>query len=97
MEKEPGSFPHRTLLALARLRQNQPEAALAVYDKLQVAQGALTPSALAIHAAVLAANGHSADAQTEANQIPAGSLLPDEQSLIGPLVPPKNAVDGARP
>ena len=83
--KEPASLPHRTLLALARLRQGRAEAALAVYAQLQIAPGALTSSALAVHAAVLAAAGKNEDAQTEAKQIPGGGLLPEEAALISPL------------
>lgn len=96
VEREPTSFPHRTLLALARLRQNRGAEALAVYDKLQVAPGAVTPSALAVHAAVLAANGNNPDAEAEAKQIPAASLLTEERSLIAALVRPKE-VDAVQP
>jgi hypothetical protein len=47
-----------------------------------VAPRALTASALAVHAAVLAGNGRSDDAKTEAGQIPVDKLLPEERSLI---------------
>jgi len=42
---------------------------LAVYDNISLTRGALTSSALAVHAAVLAANGKMEDAKSEAEQI----------------------------
>lgn len=86
VEKEPASLPHRTLLALALLQQNRAADALAVYAKLQITPGALTSSALAVHAAVLAANGNTSDAQTEARQVAETNLLPEERSLIAALL-----------
>jgi hypothetical protein len=86
VERTPASLPHRTLLALARLKQNEPVGALEVYANLQVPQNALTPSAVAVHAAVLAANGHFEDAKAEAGQIPADSLLPEERALVESLL-----------
>jgi len=86
VKKNPRSLPHRTLLALALLRQNRAADALAVYENIQVAPNALTPSALAVHAAVLAANGKSDDAQTEVEKIPFDRLLPEERELIHELL-----------
>ena len=80
--KNPRSMPHRTLLALARLKQNRPRDALAVYDNISLTRGALTPSALAVHAAVLAANGKDDDAKSEAKQIKPEQLLPEERELV---------------
>ena len=85
MQRDPASLPHRTLLALARLRQNRPADALAVYANIQITPRALTPSALAVHVAVLAANGKRAEAQTEFEQIPRDKLLREEQQLIAGL------------
>jgi hypothetical protein len=85
VERNPRSLPHRTVLALARLWQNRAADALAVYENVQVAQGAVTPSALAVHAAVLAANGRTDEAKAEAAQIPADRLLPEERALIESL------------
>ena len=82
MQRDPTSLPHRTLLALARLRQNRPADALAVYSNIQVTERALTPSALAIHAAVLAANGRLSEARTESKEIPMDKLLPEERELV---------------
>lgn len=86
IKREPASMPHRTLLALARLRQGHPEGALTVYSDLRVSQGALTNSALTVHAAVLAATAHDEDAKTEAAQIKQEQLLPEERTLIESLL-----------
>ena len=83
--KNPRSMPHRTLLALVHLKRNRPRDALAVYDNISLTRGALTPSALAVHAAVLAANGKMEDAKSKAEQIRAGQLLPEERQLIATL------------
>ena len=86
VEREPASLPHRTLLALARLRQNRPADALQVYADINVPANVLTPSALAVHAAVLAATGNIDGAKTEAAHIPRERLLPEERALIAALL-----------
>jgi hypothetical protein len=85
VQHEPASLPHRTLLALARLRQNRASDALNVYANIQIAPRTLNPSAIAVHAAVLAANGREEDARTEAAQIKPEQLLPEERELIKDL------------
>jgi tetratricopeptide (TPR) repeat protein len=85
VEKNPRSLPHRTFLALARLKQNRAADALAVYDNVTVAVNALTPSALAIHAVVLAANGRVDEAQAEARRVKIDNLLPEERQLVDGL------------
>jgi hypothetical protein len=82
VKREPSSLPHRTLLALARLRRNRLTEALDVYSNIQVAANTLTPSALAVHAAVLFANGRVDDAKTEADQIKLDQLLSEERALV---------------
>jgi hypothetical protein len=82
VEKNPRSLPHRTFLALARLKQNRAADALTVYDNVTVTRGALTPSALAVHAAVLAANGRKEEAKSEAEQVRREQLLPEERKLV---------------
>ena len=86
VQREPASLPHRTLLALALLRQGRAADAFALYENLNVPGNTLTPSALAVHAAVLAATDHRDDARTEAGQIPADKLLPEERALIQDLL-----------
>jgi tetratricopeptide (TPR) repeat protein len=83
--RNPRSLPHRTFLALARLKQNRAADALAVYENVTVARGALTPSALAVHAAVLAANGRNEEAKSEIGQLRANQLLSEEKRLIEKL------------
>jgi len=83
--KNPRSLPHRTFLALAYLKANRPADALVVYKDVTVARNALTPSALAIHAAVLAANGRADEAQAEARQVNIDNLLPEEKTLLDGL------------
>ncbi len=85
VQRNPRSLPHRTLLALALLKQNRPNDALQVYDNIQVAANALTPSALAVHAAVLAANGRKEDAHSEAGQLKPEQILPEERELVSDL------------
>jgi tetratricopeptide (TPR) repeat protein len=85
VRQNPRSLPHRTLLALALLKANRAPEALRVYENIQVAADALTSSALAIHAAVLTANGKQDDAKTEAKQVKIDNLLPEERELIEKL------------
>ncbi len=85
VQEEPSSLPHRTLLALALLKQNRPYSALALYENLNVPQNALTASTIAVHAAVLAASGQIDPARTEAEKISPDKLLPEERSLIANL------------
>ena len=73
------------MLALALLKQHRPVAALDVYSKINVTQNALSPSALAVHAAVLAANDHRDDARNEIQQVRVDQLLPEEQALTADL------------
>lgn len=82
VQREPSSLPHRTLLALARLRLGKFSDSMDAYSNIQVSRGALTPSALAVHAAVLAANGKGDDAATEVREIDPKRLLPEEAALI---------------
>ncbi len=82
VEREPARLPHRTLLALARLKLGHAADALAVYTGINVPTNALTASALAVHSAVLEANGHHDDAATERGQVPVDQLLTEERSLL---------------
>jgi hypothetical protein len=86
IEREPHSLPHRTLLALALLRQKRAEDALRVYSDLQVKQDAVSGSALAVHAAILPATANLENAKTEAAQIKREQLLPEEQANVESLL-----------
>ena len=85
IQREPQSLPHRTLLALALLRQERAEDALRVYSQLQIKQDAVSGSALAVHAAILAATANLENAKTEAAQLKRDQLLPEEQALVESL------------
>jgi tetratricopeptide (TPR) repeat protein len=85
MQENPTSMPHRTLLALVRLRQNRPADALAAYASIEVTPRAITPSALAVHAAVLFATGHGDEAKEKAAQLKPDELLPEERALIADI------------
>ena len=85
VDAEPSSLPHRTLLALALLKQNRPYSALALYRGLTVPPNAVSASTVAVHAAVLAASGQQSEAQTESKTIPTDKLLPEEKSLVSNL------------
>jgi hypothetical protein len=89
IEREPASMPHRTLLALARLRQGRNDDALSVYSGLQLTPDALTGSALAVHAAILTATAHTEDAKTEAARIIPEQILPEEENLIKDFAEPR--------
>jgi tetratricopeptide (TPR) repeat protein len=85
VHEEPTSLPHRTLLALALLKENRPYTALTLYQNLTVPQNAVNASTIAVHAAVLAASGQIDPAKSEAEKIPPDKLLPEERSLIANL------------
>jgi tetratricopeptide (TPR) repeat protein len=82
---EPASLPHRTLLALALLKQNRAQDALAVYANLKVPSNAVSASAVAVHASVLAAMGRKDEARAEIAKVPSNRLLPEEAMMVLPL------------
>jgi len=81
----PDSVPDRTLLALVLLKQNRPYSAFALFRNFTPPANALTPSSLAVHAAVVAATGQTADIQQELKRIPIDKLLPEERALVANL------------
>ena len=82
VKREPASLPHRTLLALARLKQGRAYDALAVYRGINVPKSALTTSTLSVHVAVLAATNEKEDARQEAVMLSKDKLLPEEHALV---------------
>ena len=82
---EPASLPHRTLLALALLKQNRAQDALAVYTNLKVPSNAVSASAVAVHASVLASAGRKDEARAEIAKVPSNRLLPEEAMMVLPL------------
>ena len=83
--QEPSSLPHRTVLGLVLLKEKQPYSALSLYTGLNVPQKELTPSAVVVHSAVLAAIGRDDDAHTEISHLPLSKMLPEERALIKSL------------
>ncbi|HJT79549.1 MAG TPA: hypothetical protein VJ719_00005 [Chthoniobacterales bacterium] len=82
VKREPASLPHRTLLALARLKQGRAYDALAVYRGINVPKSALTTSTLSVHVAVLAATNEKEAARQEAVMLSKDKLLPEEHALV---------------
>ena len=78
----PGSLPHRTTLALAWLRAEQPARALAVYDGLAIPWERAAPGQRAVHAAVLGAGGKADAARAEARALRPETLRAEERALI---------------
>jgi hypothetical protein len=80
--RSPRSLPHLTTLALASLRRQDPAAALAVYQGLQIPWERIATSQRAVHAAVLGANGKTAEAMAEASALRWEELRPEERELV---------------
>lgn len=85
VQREPASLPHRTLFALARLSLGKAAEALQLYEGIRVSPSAASPSAIAVHSAVLAANHQEEDARAEASGLKGEQLLPQEQELVQKL------------
>jgi len=83
--KEPRNWQARATLGLARLRLGRNQEALAAIRKPRVT-GAEPPGALAVRAAILAANGYAEPARNDALLVNANPLLPEERALIAPLL-----------
>jgi hypothetical protein len=79
--REAKSLPHRTLLALARLRAGLPQSALDAYG-IDVPDEARTPSATAVRCATLMANGRIEEAKALLADLNRDQLLPEEKALI---------------
>ncbi len=73
-------------LALARLRSGKPASAMSAFTFRGFPVALATPNSLTVHVAVLAANGWKDKARTEAKKIVADKLLPEERTLLGPLL-----------
>ena len=82
--KEPRNWQARATLGLACLRLGRNEEALAAIREPRVT-GVEPPGALAVRAAILAANGYEDGARSDARLLAAKPLLPEERALIGPL------------
>jgi hypothetical protein len=85
VKKEPGNWQARATLGLARLRLGRNKDALAAIREPRVTGGE-PPGALALRAAILAANGYEEGARNDARLLGAQPLLPEERALIAPLL-----------
>lgn len=83
--KEPRNWSARATLGLARLRLGRKPEALAAVREPRVT-GVEPPGALAVRAAILAANGYGDGARNDALLTSAKPLLPEERALIAPLL-----------
>jgi Flp pilus assembly protein TadD len=83
--KEPRNWQARATLGLACLRLGRDQEALAAIREPRVT-GVEPPGALAVRAAILAANGYEDGARNDARLVSAKSLLPEERALIAPLL-----------
>jgi hypothetical protein len=83
--KEPRNWQARATLGLACLRLERRQEALAAIRQPRVT-GVEPPGALAVRAAILAANGYEEGARNDALLTSAKPLLPEERALIAPLL-----------
>jgi hypothetical protein len=83
--KEPRNWQARATLGLACLRLGRKQEALAAIREPRVT-GIEPPGALAVRAAILAANGYEDGARNDARLLSAKPLLPEERALIVPLL-----------
>jgi hypothetical protein len=85
VKKEPQNWLARATLGLAQLRLGRDKDALAVFRTIRVT-GNEPPGAMAVRAAILAANGYEEGARNDARLLAAKPLLPEERTLIAPLL-----------
>ena len=83
--KEPRNWQARATLGLACLRLGRKQEALAAIREPRVT-GIEPPGALAVRAAILAANGREDGARNDARLLSVKPLLPEERALIAPLL-----------
>jgi Tfp pilus assembly protein PilF len=83
--QEPSNWSARATLGLARLRLGKKKDALAAIREPRVTGGE-PPGALAVRAAILAANGYEEGARNDAHLLGVQPLLPEERALIAPLI-----------
>src|SRR5262249_52302834 len=84
--KEPRNWQARATLGLACLRLGRKQDALAAIRGPRVT-GVEPSGALAVRAAILAANGYEDGARNDARLLSTKSLLPEERALIAPFLP----------
>ena len=83
--QEPWNWSARATLGLARLRLGKKPEALKAFRDIR-ATGSEPPGALAVRAAILAVTGYEQGARNDARNLGAEHLLPEERTLIAPLL-----------
>ena len=86
----PDRAAYRTTLALAYLRKNESQKALAAYEETKIDWSAALPGWQAVRAAVLAANGREEEARRLAASINWDRLKPQERDLVRTLRAPRS-------
>jgi hypothetical protein len=84
----PANLAHRTTLALAFCRLNEPKAALHSYDGLAILWDQVPPTQRAIHAAAIGLSGDERTARSEVAALSLDSLRPEEKKLLEPWIQP---------
>lgn len=96
VERLPRRPNYRATLALLELRRDRPEEALRLYRRAALEPAAMSAQNRLVYAAVLHANGQSAEARTLVQGIDPSRLLPEERELFRLVVGPGDAtVSGA--
>ena len=84
LAERPQLLAHRTTLALAYLRLNDPQSAKALYRDLKLDWNQVLPGWRAVYAAVLAASGDLKGARQLARSLSRQPLKPEERALVQP-------------
>lgn len=82
----PTSLPHRTTLALARLRLGRNADALQTFRNLNIPEGVAVPNTRLVHALALHACGFNVEARAEASKVPRNRLRAEERVLLDQLL-----------
>lgn len=82
--QQPGDLGFRTSLALAHLREKNPQAALALFTERNVNLSQFPPGARAVYAAALGGANKDKEAEQIAKTINPRDLKPEEKELIKP-------------
>jgi len=85
VQQEPRMLAYRITLALAHLKNAQPEAAMRVFDGITLDPAQIQPYQRAVLAAVLGANGREEEARQLARTVPGDVITVQEFDLIKPL------------
>ena len=83
-QREPKMLAYRITLALAHLKNAQPEAAMRVFDGITLDPAQIQPYQRAVLAAVLGANGRDNEARQIARSVPGDIVTVEEFELIKP-------------